>query len=123
MISPDRAPIVLLLLLCAAFVMGAWVTYMLSPSTPEPVAKSLVSAAEVSDLINRLKPLAKEPNAAWYSNGIVITFWGNGGVSIILRTKDGNEYNGRADTLKDAVSRLTDPSKDIQDALRGWSTP
>ena len=88
-------------------------------SVPVQKPEVIVSAAEVSDLIKRLRPLAKDPAARWYSNGITLTFYGSG-VSIQLKTPNGNEYNGRADTLEEAVARITSPSAEIQDALRGW---
>lgn len=86
-----------------------------TPKQAEPV-----KVGEVSDLIERLRPLAKEPDRRW--GGIEITFTG-AEVSIKLTTKDDNEYNGRAKTLKEAVSRITDPSSTIREALRGWDQP
>jgi hypothetical protein len=82
-------------------------------------AKMPVGQAEVSDLIERLKPLAKDPNGAWYSNGIQVSFTGSD-VRITLKMPNDNEYHGEAKTLTEAVSRITSPSKDISDALLGW---
>ncbi len=82
----------------------------------------LVGLSEVSDLINRLKPLAKDPDREWYANGVELTFYGKG-VYIKLKQPNGNEYHGRANSLKEAVARLTTPSEEIRAALSGWVAP
>ena len=110
-----------LLIAAGAVVVGSGLFLAVSP-TPAPSIAQSATLGEVSDLIGRLKPLAKEPNAAWYSNGIKITFYGKG-VAIELKTPNGNEYHGRADTLREAVARITSPSAEIQKALEGWAAP
>lgn len=108
------------LLLCIGLIGGVTLIKLTTPAVAPPAA--LIGAAEVSDLIERLKPLAKDPNGAWYSSGITLTFYGSG-VSLNLKMPNGNEYTGRASTLKEAVSRLTEPSLAIQGALKGWNKP
>lgn len=73
---------------------------------------------DVTDLIERLRPLAKDPSSRY--RGINISFSGND-VEITLVTHDGNEYHGKANTLKDAVARIADPSASIRAALNGWN--
>lgn len=74
------------------------------------------SSAEVTDLIARLAPLAKDLSRY---GGLRIDFWADG-VEITLKTKDGNEYHGVASDLPGAVSRISDPSTQVRAALQGW---
>lgn len=85
--------------------------------TPAP-APPRTGAAEVTDLIERLKPLVKEPNSRW--SGTRITFTG-AGVAVEMNLANGDKYSGEARTLGGAVSRITAPSADIKAALDGWS--
>lgn len=109
----------IMLVAAAALVFGAFA--IREPKViqvPSPlVMTGRTSAAEVSDLIQRLKPLAKDPDREY--GGIDIRFFGSR-VHIKLETKDGNQYHGSAKTLKEAVARITDPSSTIREALRGW---
>lgn len=87
---------------------------------PLPVPPAVVTgAAEVSDLLARLRPLAKEPDGRWYSNGLTLQFSG-ADVRITLKTPEGNEYVGAGNSLDEAVARLTAPSTEIKAALQGW---
>jgi len=78
-----------------------------------------IGSSDVSDLIERLRPLTDNPDKPWYSNGFTLTFSGND-VTMRLKMPNNNEYNARAKTLDEAVSRLTQPSSEIQSALVGW---
>ena len=91
-------------------------------SKPATAPPTPIGIAEVSDLLTHLKPLVKEPNGPWYNNGVELTFYGRG-VHLKLKLPNGNEYHGRANTLREAVARITEPSVDIQNALKGWSVP
>lgn len=77
-----------------------------------------VTIGKVSNLIERLKPLAERPNDDW--RGVAVTITG-ASAKVDIKTKDGNEYTGKGKTLPDAV-RMIDSSK-IRDALTGWGTP
>ena len=110
-----------MIFLGAGMALGVGITWTLTPP-PAQMRPSPVGAAEVSDLLERLKPLAKEPNGAWYNSGVRLEFYGSG-VTLTLKMANGNEYIGRAPTLKGAVARLTEPSSDIQAAMKGWSEP
>lgn len=79
-----------------------------------------VSAAEVSDLLARLKPLVKEPNGAWYSNGLTLTFYGNGDAKLELKMPNGNVLAGMAHGLNAVVDQVAHPSPEIGAALDGW---
>jgi hypothetical protein len=89
-------------------------------ATPAAILPPPTSDAEVADLIARLAPLSKNPNGEWYDAGLTVTFSGQRSVRIQLKTPDGDEYNGKATTLKDAAKRITEPSVRIKEALQGW---
>lgn len=112
------------LYMLACMAAGALVFWVLAPPPTVPITKpmaQIISAAEVSDLLARLRPLVKEPNGPWYSNGLELSFMGNGYTRIKLKMPNGDEYSGAATTLQGAVATLGKPSQDIQAALRGWN--
>lgn len=87
--------------------------------TPPPItlANGGLSGDDVTDLIQRLSPLAKDPDRPY--GGLRLNFWG-GGVSIELTMPNGNKFVGEARDLHTAVQRITEPSIDIKTALAGW---
>lgn len=101
---------------------GLTISLVSQPASPVPVPVQEISTvdSEVSDLIARLSPLSKEPYGPWYSTGLSITFRGRSGVDIELKTPSGDEYHGKASTLREAAKRITEPSNQIRDALKGW---
>jgi hypothetical protein len=102
--------------LAGGFVLGR-VTGQDEPPPPSPMVQQGVG--EITDLFQRLRPLVKNPDGEWYNSGIEVTFYG-AGVKITLKQPNGNEYHGQAHTLTEAVARITQPSAQIQSALKGW---
>ncbi len=102
------------LALCIGIGIGAFALYVTRPSDPKAVPLP-VSLGEVTDLIDRLKPLAYEPEGSW--RGVRITFTG-AGAEVKITTKDGNEYTGAGKTLN-AATTMIDSSR-IREALQGW---
>jgi hypothetical protein len=89
------------------------VIYLVGPAVPTSPA----SSADVSSLIDRLKPLTRGPESAW--EGISVQFSG-GGVRINMTLPNGNELKSRSDTLEGAVAKLIEPTDVIKSALTGW---
>lgn len=103
------------LMLCIGIGIGAAALYF---STPRPLSAmpKPTTIGEVSDLIERLKPLARDPSSDW--NGVKVTFTG-ASVSLNITMREGNEYTAKSATLKDAVAAID--SAKIKQALQGWS--
>lgn len=100
---------------------GALVMHLIATSAEKTESQTpQVTLGEVTDLIDRLKVVAADPNGEWYRNGISLTFTGLD-VTIKLKTKNGNEYNARARQLKDAVQMIADPAPDVRSALKGFN--
>lgn len=102
--------------LIVGFVGGAVIAtaiiYIISPSsTPAE------SSADVSNLIDRLKPLTRNPDSTW--NGVSVRFSG-GGVRIDMTLPNGNELKSSSDTLEGAVAKLIEPMDIIKSALADW---
>jgi len=105
------------LALCIGIGIGAFALYVTSPKVATPKeAPPQVTIGEVTDLIERLKPLAKEPESSW--RGVRITFTG-AGAEVKITTKDDNEYTGAGKTLK-AAATMIDSSR-IREVLQGWN--
>jgi len=79
--------------------------------------KATVGSDEVSDLIRRLKPYAKE---RWHMHGLSIEFYGDESVDIDLEFPNGTRIKSSGADLKGAVRTLTVPSEDVKNALVGW---
>lgn len=94
------------------------------PAQVSPPATPVVGKLDVLELINRLRPIAKNPRSnEWWRAGVKVTFFSNSIVKVELELENGDKYSGEAGTLEDAVKRLTSPSADIASALAGWDEP
>ena len=89
-----------------------------APRKVETVTTTVVHVrSEIEALIDRLKPLTKEPNTSYY--GISITHSG-AGVSIDMNLKNDSRLKAQAPTLVEAVAMLATPNEEIKNALVGW---
>lgn len=89
-----------------------------SSKVTQETALKCVGYNEVSDLIARLKTVAKGKYE--WSPGVQVTFYGDKKVTVELEIDANNQYTGTAPTLREAVDRITRPSIDVQRALEGW---
>ena len=96
----------------------AGMVYVAAPSAPTSPTPP-VSSRDVSDLIDRLKPLTQHPEFSW--GGVTVRFSG-GGVMIDLTLPNGNELSSKANTLEEAVASLMKPSEGVKAALEGWKS-
>lgn len=99
-------------ILCGAAIIG--MTFI-PQQTTNP--QETVSLGEVTDLITRLRPLAKDSTHRY--GGLSVIFYG-AGVKIELERPNGNKYVGEATTLVEAVARIMTPAEDVRAALDGW---
>ena len=101
-----------------AGLVAAGVAYIIAasaPSAPTPPA----SSRDVSNLIDRLKPLTQHPGSSW--GGVTVRFSG-AGVMIDLTLPNGNELSSKSNTLEEAVANLMKPSEGVKAALEGWKS-
>lgn len=112
-------PMTGVLMLCIGIGVGAMAIYLTlpqdvpaAPQKPQPS----VAMGDVTDLINRLKPLAERPEEDWHGVRVTIT---GGSAEVEITTTDGNKYTGKAKTLKSAATMID--SSRIREALGGWS--
>lgn len=109
-------PMDAVLMICIGVAIGGVAVYFATPKPAAPKERAQVSIGEVTDLIDRLKPLVEYPDQDW--RGVSVTITG-ASARIELRTKDGNEYVGKGKTLQAAATMLD--SAKIREALSGWS--
>lgn len=108
----------MVLVFCMGAAIGSWAMYSVTPKAaiaPPAPERPQVASGDVTDLIERLKPLAERPNEDWHGVSVTIT---GASAKVEIKTKDGNEYSGKGKSLPDAV-RMIDSLK-IRDALQGW---
>jgi hypothetical protein len=109
---PSTLDITLYLLVGASgFIAGRlWIS---TPSTPP----AITTLGEVSDLLERLTPIA-DTKESW-RDGVELTFTGKG-TKLHLRLKGGSELRANAKTLPEAVRMLSEPNTAVTQALAGW---
>ncbi len=91
----------------------------LPPQPAAPVPTETITSGDVSDLLARLRPFAKDPGGPWYSNGLTLTFYGSS-VSLELKMPNGTVLASHAPTLRAAVSGVGEPPAAVQRALAPW---
>jgi hypothetical protein len=109
-------PMEAVFMICLGVVIGGAAVYLTVPQPRIPASKENVSIGEVTDLINRLRPFARDPDSEW--RGITVKLTG-ASAKVEIYTKEGTEMSGGGTTLKGAVSVLQDSAK-LKLALDGW---
>ncbi len=87
---------------------------------PRKVQTVTVVRSDVEALVDRLKPLTKDPSTNYF--GVSVEFSG-AGVSIAMHLRDDSQLRSKAATLEGAVKGLAAPNTAVQAALAGWNLP
>ena len=109
-------------LMCTAVIFSA-AGYMSGRFKAErsTIATARASTADVSALIDQLRPYTQSTITRWFGfrSGVTVTFYG-AEVIVTLHLLNGQKYQSRAPTLQQAVARIVQPPTDLQSALAGW---
>lgn len=119
-----RIKLIVVIALCAASmalsaVAGGLLMYKLGYQEARRLRAS--TAADVSELISRLRPFTRQRGSSGYLSDIRILFDERGAVRINLRVPHGGEYEASGASLSEGIEQLaalTAPSLELNKSLR-----
>lgn len=104
------------LMICIGVAIGGTAVYFAAPKPVAAAPAKVVTLGEVTDLIERLSPFARDPSREY--GGVTVTITGVS-AKVSLETIDYKTVSGGGRTLKEAVSVLQDSDR-LKPALAGW---
>lgn len=106
------------LMICAGVFIGGAAVYLATPKGALLPDKPSVRSGDITDLLERLKPFARNPDAEY--GGVTVRING-ASAQIEIEMKDFKAATGRGRTLDEAVDLLRD-SERFRKALDGWKS-
>lgn len=115
MLTPIRL-LVIILVIAAPMFMAGRISVVIPPAPM--IIPVITSAAEVSDLIDQLRIVARDS----YSDYGTYVHFSLKSVKISVQSKNGDNHEVSAPTLRAAVKQLTAPDGTVSSALKEWET-